>query len=413
MRKLAKRVHPIVLEEYEQALNPTTTRNGTWATRKQITWSNTQVMAVRGTPWDAPPTASEEEVADPKAGMDEAARDAAAAAEEMSAGDGDAPTRSTPPAEEMVTTVEEPPLDPTQYQQLLLQQVTPLKTGVLRFPRTMKALGGTRPLLPRLAMSSSRDCRLVVPRNLAVTYRTSCSPLISRYQDKVNSRAAARPWPTKKLSRLSSTARASTPSRTPVSEDLLLLHVDFWHPAVTEDEKQMLAYFWMLWQFDQYHPSTRAKYTRRVNFRKDQERREREEPIVRLKKDEAAARPDKKDGGGGGGGGSIEPRKLRPALDWARPFCLLRTGSSTKQWSPGPPSSSTREASTALQCGSSPPPRGRWRLPPDAGGFRMGYDSQRPCESHTLSAGAHWTARIRTKVLTTWPASIFTRTRSP
>ena len=29
------------------------------------------------------------------------------------------------------------------------------------------------------------------------------------------------------------------------SEDLLLLHVDFWHPAVTEDEKQMLAYFWM------------------------------------------------------------------------------------------------------------------------------------------------------------------------
>ena len=35
--------------------------------------------------------------------MDEAARDAAAAAEEMSAGDGDAPTRSTPPAEEMVS----------------------------------------------------------------------------------------------------------------------------------------------------------------------------------------------------------------------------------------------------------------------------------------------------------------------
>ena len=27
-------------------------------------------------------------------------------------------------------------------------------------------------------------------------------------------------------------------------DDLLLLHVDFWHPAVTEDEKQMLAYFW-------------------------------------------------------------------------------------------------------------------------------------------------------------------------
>ena len=83
------------------------------------------------------------------------------------------------------------------------------------------------------------------------------------------------------------------------SEDLLLLHVDFWHPDVTEDEKQMLAYFWMLWQFDQYHPSTRAKYTRRVNFRKDQERREREERRKAIK------RSDKKDGGGGGGGGSI------------------------------------------------------------------------------------------------------------
>ena len=46
-------------------------------------------------------------------------------------------------------------------------------------------------------------------------------------------------------------------------EELLLMHVDFWHPDVTVDEKQMLAYFWMLWQFDQYHPSTRAKYTRR------------------------------------------------------------------------------------------------------------------------------------------------------
>ena len=40
----------------------------------------------------------------------------------------------------------------------------------------------------------------------------------------------------------------------------------------------------MLWQFDQYHPSTRAKYTRRVNFRKDQERREREERRKAIKR---------------------------------------------------------------------------------------------------------------------------------
>ena len=138
--------------------------------------------------------------------------------------------------------------------------------------------------------------------------RTSYSPLISRYLAKANSRAAEKPWPTKKRSRVFDSTRQSV--KNTGSEDLLLLHVDFWHPAVTEDEKQMLAYFWMpvfsaqirkikhprprliptrridsvsppddrgstrnrrhreAWQFDQYHPSTRAKYTRRVNFRK-------------------------------------------------------------------------------------------------------------------------------------------------
>jgi len=300
VRKLAKRVHPIVLEEYEQALNPTTTRNGTWATRKQITWSNTQVMATRATPWDSPPSASEEEeVADPKAGMDEAARDAAAAAEEMSAGDGDAPTRSTPPAEEMVSVVEEPPLDPTQYQQLLLQQVTPLKTGVLRFPRTMKALGryeATSPpprhvIISRLPPGCSTEPRSDLQNFLLTTHiplsgsgELTCGGETVQYED-------AKPIV------FDSTRQYSV--KNTGSEDLLLLHVDFWHPEVTEDEKQMLAYFWMLWQFDQYHPSTRAKYTRRVNFRKDQERREREERRKAIK------RSDKKDGGGGGGGGSI------------------------------------------------------------------------------------------------------------
>merc|ERR1719271_887868 len=216
-------------------------------------------MATRATPWDAPPTASEEEeVADPKAGMDEAARDAAAAAEEMSAGDGDAPTRTTPPAEEMVSVVEEPPLDPTQYQQLLLQQVTPLKTGVLRFPRTMKALGRYEATSPP-------------PRHV----------IISRLPPG-----------------------CSTEPRSDLQNFLLTTHIPLQgqgeltvggETVAYEEEKQMLAYFWMLWQFDQYHPSTRAKYPRRVNFRKDQERREREERRKAIK------RSDKKDGGGGGG----------------------------------------------------------------------------------------------------------------
>ena len=45
-----------------------------------------------------------------------------------------------------------------------------------------------------------------------------------------------------------------------------------------------------------YHPSTRAKYTRRINFRKEQERKEREDRLKAIKKSS-----DKKDGGGGGG----------------------------------------------------------------------------------------------------------------
>ena len=44
-----------------------------------------------------------------------------------------------------------------------------------------------------------------------------------------------------------------------------------------------------------YHPSTRAKYTRRINFRKEQERKEREDRLKAIKKSS-----DKKDGGGGG-----------------------------------------------------------------------------------------------------------------
>lgn len=78
-------------------------------------------------------------------------------------------------------------------------------------------------------------------------------------------------------------------------EEALVLHIDFWHPDVTVDEKQMLAYFWMLWQQDKYHPSTRSKFTRRVNFRKELARKEREERRKKLKRSN-----DKKDGGGGG-----------------------------------------------------------------------------------------------------------------
>jgi hypothetical protein len=297
VRKLAKRVTPIVLEEYEKALNPTTTRSGSWATRKQITWSATQIMAVRPTPWDAPVVAAEEEEkTDPKAGMDEAAKDAAATAEEMSAGDGDLPARSsTPPQEEMITSEPEPPLDPTQYQQLMLQQVSPLKTGVLRFPRTMKTLGryeATSPpprhvIISRLPPGCSTDPRCDLQNYLLTTHiplkgsgSLTCGSESVEYE-------VGKPIVFDSMHQYS--------MKNTGSEDLLLLHVDFWHPDVTEDEKQMLAYFWIVWQKDQYHPSMRARYTRRENSLKDLERREKEERRKKIKGS------DKKDGGGGGG----------------------------------------------------------------------------------------------------------------
>jgi len=302
VRKLAKRVHPMVLEEYDLALNPTTTRNGTWATRKQITWSATQVMDVKKAPWDAPVAATEEEAVateDPKAGMDEAAKEAPAAAEEMSAGDGDAPARASKEEEEDVV-VEElaPPLDPTQYQQLMLQQVTPLKTGVLRFPRTMQALAkyeATSPpprhvIISRLPPGCSTEPRSDLQNFLLTTHiplsgvgQLTCGGESVEYE-------AGKPVVFDSTHSYSVTNTGQ--------EDLLLLHVDFWHPDVTEDEKQMLAYFWMLWQFDSYHPSTRAKFTRRTNYNKDKERREKEE---RRKAISGKSGP-KKDGGGGGGG---------------------------------------------------------------------------------------------------------------
>ena len=59
----------------------------------------------------------------------------------------------------------------------------------------------------------------------------------------------------------------------------------------------MLAYFWMLWQFDQYDPSTHAKYTSRVDFDRGtkQESREREKDASAASA-RSGARLDKKDG---------------------------------------------------------------------------------------------------------------------
>mmetsp|Transcript_12540 Transcript_12540/g.37657 ORF Transcript_12540/g.37657 Transcript_12540/m.37657 type:complete len:462 (+) Transcript_12540:80-1465(+) len=304
VKKLAKRLAPICLDEYEAALNPTHTRNGTWATRTRLVWSREQIMARRAEPWDQPAAAAEDEgeaaaPADPKAGMDEAAKDAAAAAEEMTGGGASEAAPAPAPAEELAPpapAVEEEPSEPA-WRQLMLQQVTPLKTGVLRFPRVLKALG-------KYEATSPPPRHVVVatlPPGCATEPRADLQDFLLTVQIPLRGCEGA--------GLVVGGEKVPFEAGAPVvfdstydyhvyndgAEELLLMHVDFWHPDVTVDEKQMLAYFWMLWQFDQYHPSTRAKYTRRVNYRKEQERKEKEERRKAIKKSN-----DKKDGGGGG-----------------------------------------------------------------------------------------------------------------
>lgn len=315
-RKLAKRVVGPILEEYDAAVAQRSSRNGTWATRTQLAWSRDQIMAVRAEEWDAPPTAADEDDddaaaaaanEDPKAGLDEAAKDALAAEEEMAGGD-PVPTAAgaaiEPAAEEAAPAAPEAaappvpdvPLEPA-WEQLLLQQVTPLKTGVLRFPRAMKALSkyeATAPpprnvilgkLPPGCATAPRSDLQNFV-LTLQIPLRGTDGAGVIVAGEKV-------PYVENKPVVFDSTYEYSMYNDG--TDDALVLHVDFWHPDVTVDEKQMLAYFWMLWQFDQYHPSTRARYTRRINYRKEEERKALEARRKAIKKS------DKKDGGGGGG----------------------------------------------------------------------------------------------------------------
>ena len=70
----------------------------------------------------------------------------------------------------MVTPVEEPPLDPTQYQQLLLQQVTPLKTGLLPLRRGRPGSG---------TMTSSGPVRSHISACVAMFYRVANAAVVT------------------------------------------------------------------------------------------------------------------------------------------------------------------------------------------------------------------------------------------
>jgi len=204
---------------------------------------------------------------------------------------------AVPPEAVVVEEPEPVSLEPA-WEQLLLQQVTPQKTGVLRFPRSMKAFSkyeATAPPPRNVILGKlPPGCETETRSDLQDFVLTLQIPLRGCEGGGLVVDGVDVPWVENKPIVFDSTYDYKMYNKG--SEDALVLHVDFWHPDVTVDEKQMLAYFWMLWQFDQYHPSTRAKYTRRINFRKEQERKEREDRLKAIKKSS-----DKKDGGGGGG----------------------------------------------------------------------------------------------------------------
>ena len=254
-RKLAKRIAGPIIEEYDTACNQVHTRNGTWATRTKLQWSRDQIMKTRLEPWDAPPKASEEddeEESDPKAGMDDAAKDAAAAEEEMAGGPAPRDEAAVPPEAAVVEEPEPVSLEPA-WEQLLLQQVTPQKTGVLRFPRSMKAFSkyeATAPPPRNVILGKlPPGCETETRSDLQDFVLTLQIPLRGCEGGGLIVDGVDVPWVENKPIVFDSTYDYKMYNKG--SEDALVLHVDFWHPDVTVDEKQMLAYFWMLWQFDQ------------------------------------------------------------------------------------------------------------------------------------------------------------------
>ena len=110
----------------EQALNPTTDAQRHLGHAQADPRGARASHGQQASPWERPSGKRGGGGRRPEGGHGRGARDAAAAAEEMSAGDGDRRARLPRGAPRSWKSHR----DPTQYQQLLLQQVTPLKTGV-------------------------------------------------------------------------------------------------------------------------------------------------------------------------------------------------------------------------------------------------------------------------------------------
>ncbi|KAJ8602246.1 hypothetical protein CTAYLR_003624 [Chrysophaeum taylorii] len=297
-RRLATRMLPVILEEFDAAME---------SGRLNNSWSRDEIMAVREELWDGPPRPRDDDDDEEDVGTTAAAT--------PTDGSDDQKKEGTPvavaAAVESETPAEAAPLDPPPpppppltevWSQLQLHQTSPLAIGVLRFPRTMRLLDKFKAIRPpprNVIVGRLPPGTKTAPRsdlqNFALTFQMPIKGCDGASSGIIVGDTKV-PWKVGEPVVFDPTFSYSMYNDGP--EDAYVLHVDFWHPDVTEDERQLLAYFWMLWQQDkrvsEFHPSTRSKFTRRVNFRKEVARKEREERKKKLKRS-----GDKKDGGGG------------------------------------------------------------------------------------------------------------------
>ena len=290
-QRFSGRVTPIALKELDKA---------TAAGKLNNSWFREEIMAIKEEPWEGPPRPKEDEDDEEEKKKEEDLKVK-----------GETTTSDPPIHPEMAEALEDdpskkepeedlnlPPLE-ENWSQLILQQSTPVATGVLRFPKTMSLLSkfkACRPVPRNVILGRLPPGKTTKPRsdlhNFVLTLQV---PLKGCDNAGIIVAGEKRKWEESYPLIFDPTYPYSMYNDG--TEDAYVLHVDFWHPQVTRDEKQMMAYFWMLWQQDKFHPSTRAKYTRRQNYRKELKRKEKEEKMKALK---PRFGQNKKEGGGGG-----------------------------------------------------------------------------------------------------------------
>jgi len=271
--RLAARVHEVCLEELADAFE-----------KGQLDgeWSRLEIMAVRDEPWQAQPAQGDEDA-----------------------------TKTKKPEEAMRDPSKPPPSMDDVWSQLLLNHCNPLGMGIHRFPKTMEIIDKfkkTRPLPRNLIVGRLPAGVSTTPRSdLWNTNYVLQVPLANAEGCYTLVGGEKKYWKEAEPVVFDPTFKYSMHNEG--KEDALVLHMDFWRPEVEDHERNILLFFWLIWQQDRFHPSTRSFYNRRAQFYKEIARKEREIRMKQIKRRNEKRNNDGGSGGSGGGGGGSIARK--------------------------------------------------------------------------------------------------------